>query len=144
MNLQSLVKRAAPPDATDERRNIFDLLDPKEFPSAKHVNIIVFKERQPGKPWAAGQHWHNDSERFRIVAGVAPKVILENIDTKERAMFENLQVGTIITIPPRTAHSFLPAPGLILAGALRDGFNANDLNKYLLMDDDGNELPSPA
>ncbi len=142
MNLKQFVIYGGP-DSTDTRRDIFDLLD-ECFPTAKHVNIIVFKERLPGKPWAAGNHWHNDWERFRIVAGTAATLALERIDTKERIVFKNLPVGTIITIPPRFAHAFLPAPGLILAGALQGGFDPNDLNKYPLMDDDGNELPSPA
>lgn len=140
-DLQSLVRREGP-NSSDLRRDVFDLLD-KNFPSAKYVNIVVFKERQPGKPWVVGQHYHNDWERFRIACGSMPKAVLENIDTKERAVFENLGQGTFIEIPPRTAHSFLPASGLIIVGALREGFNDKDLNRYPLMDDDGNELPSP-
>lgn len=130
----------APPNSSDARRDIFDLLG-EDFPGAKHVNIIVFKERQPGKPWAVGQHWHGDRERFRVAQGRIPIAVFENIDTKERLVFENLPAGTIITIPPRVAHTFIPESGLIMVGALQNGFNPEDLNKYPLTDDDGNLLP---
>lgn len=143
--MENLVRIAVPPNSSDPRRDVYDLLHREEFPIAKHVNIIVFRERQPGKPWAVAQHWHGDGpERFRVAAGRIPKAIFEDIDTRERRVFENLTAGTIITIPPRVAHTFIPEPGLVLVGALRNGFNPNDFNKYPLADDDGKELPSPA
>lgn len=140
--LESLIIQKGP-DNSDARRDIFDLLD-DEFPTARHVSILVFKERVPGKPWVVGNHYHHDWERFRIVQGTIRRAVFEDVGNKERNIFENLALGTIITVPPMTAHSFLPAAHLVLVGALQAGFNPKDLNPYRIMDDDGNLLPSPS
>lgn len=123
------------PDNSDVRRDIFDLLDPKQFPEGvRHVNIIVFKEQQPGRAWAGGNHYHNDTEVFRVACGVLKTLILEDVDTGVRVVFKDLGPGTTINIPPRVAHATEPTNGLVLIGALIKGFNANDLNPYPLMD----------
>ncbi len=144
IDLKSLV-RTASPDASDERRDIFDFLGAaKDFPAASHGNLIYFKNRVPGKPWVAGNHWHNDHERFMIVAGTMPKTILENIATGEREVWRNLGPGTVIDIPRWVAHAFEPAEEVVLMGTLKRPFNSKDLNEYLLMDKVSCEiLPSP-
>jgi len=118
-------------------------MDPTKFPKGPHVNAIRARKRIAGEKWAGGNHWHSETEYFRIVRGNLKKLILENIDTGERKVWKNLGPGTTIEIPARVAHATFPSNGLVLVGVLLGGFNQNDLNPYKLMDDDGNELPSP-
>ena len=142
-NLDSLVEFGKAPENSDGRRDIQDLLDPKAFPEARHVNLISFKSRMPGKPWTVGNHFHHDHERFRIVSGTMQKLVLEDLITGVRRSWENLSPGTVISIPPLVSHAFLPGEGAVMAGALRNGFDPNDMKTFRIMDDYGNELPSP-
>lgn len=132
IDLKKLVWQGEP-DNEDERRAIRDFIG-KDFPVARHGNIIDFKTRVPGKPWVGGNHWHNDHERFRILRGIMPTTVLENIATGEREIWKDLGPGTVIDIPRFVAHAFEPAEHVLLLGILDGPFDGNDLNEYPLMD----------
>jgi len=72
--------------------------------SYKHGLFIFIQEPEPGTVRVLGDHWERDWELFVIREGSIAKLVLEDIDTKERREYLNLQTDTRIILPPRVAH----------------------------------------
>ncbi|MBS3902857.1 MAG: hypothetical protein KGZ30_00565 [Anaplasmataceae bacterium] len=134
MKLKECV-RSIGPSSSNERRDIYDLLDP-DFPMAEHINVFRFKN-QGLMPNVGGNHWHNASERFLIVAGEMPLLILLDRKTDEKRIWHNLGAGTVITIPGGIAHANILSSSLILVGALNRAFDPQDGHPYLLIHPNG-------
>ncbi len=134
MDLSKCVRRV-PPAASNERRDIWDLLD-QEFPVAQHVNVFRFKP-VGGRPNVGGNHWHEAEERLLIVSGTMPLLVLKDLQTRKRAIFRDLGPGALITIPGRIAHANVLSPGLILVGAMNLGLTPEDSHPYSLISKGG-------
>ncbi len=129
--LRALVTTAKP-QHTDPRRTIWE---PVNGNLGKFCRLNYFNWTGAEAP--GGNHYHEKNvEVFFVVEGEIAKMVIENIDTKERGHWEHLGIGTVIHMPVRHAHALVLTPGSRMVVLASQPFSEDDqdLNPYVLLD----------
>ncbi|HVM77095.1 MAG TPA: cupin domain-containing protein [Candidatus Paceibacterota bacterium] len=138
-NLETLVTTVGPAN-TDSRRIIWE---PVNGDMGKFCRLNFFD--WTGQEAPGGNHYHERNEEvFFVTQGEISKMVIENIDTKERHRWKHLGVGTVIHMPVRHAHALVLAPGSKMIALCSQPFDENDKDMpvYMLLDKKtGEEIP---
>jgi dTDP-4-dehydrorhamnose 3,5-epimerase-like enzyme len=132
LKISELVTQTSPAHK-DERRAIWEPVNGEIF---RRMNFFDFA----GATRPGGNHYHKrNTETFLLVEGKIIRMVIENVNTKDRGVFENLGPGTRIAMPTYHAHALFFAPGSKMLAACSEPFDENDqdLNSYKLMNEDG-------
>ena len=135
MDLKDLVT-SVKPFSSNERRDIWELANGIEL---RRMQAFVFRPSAT----SGGNHYHVKlTEYFFVIQGAMTTLVLEDSRTKERQIFHNLGVGSLVMVPPYIAHANCFAPGTVMVAGCTTPHDPDDEDAfpYPLLDTLDNEV----